>query len=71
MSQTTEKDATASDVKAIVNRPVVDRTHEFSTPDNEVVVTLECGWEERFWVAGLTDEEYIKRARYIKNDMDG
>lgn len=43
----------------------VDRTREFSKLDNEIVVTLKCGHTERFWVTGLSDDEYIKRARCL------
>ena len=46
----------------------VDRTYEFAKPDNEIVVTLEDGHTQRFWLTGLTDEEYIKRARYLRDN---
>lgn len=48
---------------AVVSKPIVDRTYEFAKPDNEIVVTLENGHIERFWIQGLTDNEYIERAR--------
>lgn len=51
-----------------VSKPTVDRTYEFAEPDNEIVVTLEDGYTERFWLKGLTDEEYIKRARYLREN---
>lgn len=44
----------------------VDRTNEYAEPDPEVIVTLDCGFEIRFFYQGLTDEEYIKRAGMIK-----
>lgn len=43
----------------------VDRTLEFAGPDNDVLVTLEDGFTVSFWVTGLTDEEYVYRARKI------
>jgi hypothetical protein len=55
-------------VEPIVSKPTVDRTYEFAEPDNEIVVTLEDGYTERFWLKGLTDEEYIKRARYLRDN---
>ena len=39
----------------------VDRTF-----DNITIVTLENGYKIRFFVRGLTDEEYIKRTRKLE-----
>lgn len=52
----------------IVSKPTVDRTDEFAEPDNEIVVTLEDGHTRRFWLSGLTDEEYIRRARHLRDN---
>ncbi len=43
----------------------VDRTHENEPVDNEVVVTLPGGYVARFFVQGLSDEEYIMRAEML------
>jgi len=34
--------------------------------DEEVTVTLSTGEKTRFWVMGLSDAEYIRRAKEIK-----
>ena len=44
----------------------VDRTLENVGDDSEVVVELPCGYKERFWLVGLTNEEYIKRTKQLK-----
>lgn len=58
----------SNQVDVFVSKPTVDRTYEFAEPDNEIVVTLEDGHSERFWLTGLTDEEYIGRARYLRDN---
>lgn len=40
---------------------MIDRTNP-----EEVKVTLEDGYALRFWVTGLTDEEYIRRTTLIR-----
>ena len=44
----------------------VDRTYEHAYPDNEVKVTLHDGFTVEFFVAGLTDDLYIYRAKEIQ-----
>lgn len=44
----------------------VERTFEDSPENAEVVVELPCGHRERFWLTGLSDAEYIWRARAMK-----
>ena len=45
---------------------IVDRTYESSHEDSEIKVTLENGFEVEFWITGLTDKEYIRRAKLIQ-----
>ena len=45
---------------------IVDRTFENSPEDAEVSVELPCGHRERFWLTGLSDAEYIWRAKAMK-----
>lgn len=45
-------------------KPTVDRTYEKS--DEAIFVALEDGEEIRFWLMGLTDDEYIRRAQLIQ-----
>lgn len=47
-------------------KATVDRALEFHRPDTEVLVTLEDGYTMRFFIAGLTDEEYIFNTRTIR-----
>jgi hypothetical protein len=35
--------------------------------DPIIVVTLADGYEVKFWLTGLTDQEYIRRAQLIKS----
>ena len=52
-----------------LSKPIVDRRWEGGVDeegDFEITVTLECGHRERFWLMGLTDEEYIARTREMK-----
>ena len=44
---------------------MVDRTREHCE-DAEILVRLDCGHEERFWEAGLSDREYVRRAKKMK-----
>lgn len=44
----------------------VDRTYEDHGDNSEIAVELPCGFEISFWLTGLTDEEYINRAKMIK-----
>lgn len=46
--------------------PIVDRESEQVEGDPEVVVTLKDGYTERFFLKGLSDEEYVKRARILR-----
>ena len=49
----------------------IDRTHEHPGGldcDCEISVTLKCGFEIKFWEPGLSDDEYFKRARIIKEN---
>lgn len=50
-----------------VKRPTVDRIFESAKIDNEIIVTLEDGYVERFWLKGLTDEQYIQRTRLLRD----
>jgi len=43
----------------------IDRTGQFEQ-EPEIIVTLPCGFIVRFWITGLTDKEYIRRAKEIK-----
>lgn len=48
----------------------IDRTFEMDT-EPEIYVQLPCGFKVTFWMRGLTNEEYIKRAELIKkNEME-
>ncbi len=49
-----------------MEQPIVDRTYEHNKPDVLIIVTLECGYGERFFIPGLTDTEYISRTRELK-----
>lgn len=44
----------------------VDRTHENDPTEPAVYVTLEDGYEEKLWIPGLTDAEYIDRVKSIR-----
>jgi hypothetical protein len=44
----------------------VDRTYENSPEDAEITVTLSDGHKERFWLMGLTDAEYIRRTKMMR-----
>jgi hypothetical protein len=61
-------EAGLSAVELVVSKPTVDRTCERFEPDGEIIVTLEDGHVERFWLPGLADEEYIERARYLRDN---
>lgn len=43
----------------------VNRLWEFDPDEPEVIVTLENGHKERFWVQGLSDKEYINRTKKL------
>lgn len=45
----------------------IDRTYE-KGDDGEINVMLPCGYKVDFWLQGLSDEEYIKRAQLIKQE---
>lgn len=44
----------------------VDRTIENPPFHTNILVTLPCGYTERFFIPGLSDREYLRRARYLK-----
>ena len=48
-----------------IEYPIVDRDGEYNE-DPEVIVFLDENHKERFFVQGLTDDEYIKRAEYLR-----
>jgi hypothetical protein len=50
----------------IMSVVTVDRTSESTTPDTEILVTLKDGFKVRFFIPGLSDSEYKKRARAIR-----
>jgi hypothetical protein len=50
------------------NEAIVDRTYEEDPEDPEITVILPCGHKERFWVAGLSDAEYIRRTKMLKKE---
>lgn len=54
-----------------LSQPIVDRTYEFEKHDPMVRVILEDGYVARFWIQGLTDEEYIMRAREFQREDNG
>lgn len=49
----------------------VDRSNEGDHDDADILVTLDCGHQERFWLMGLSDQEYIDRARRLKKAEEG
>jgi hypothetical protein len=49
---------------------IIDRTWEYAEPDPEVKVIFDDGYSVRFWVQGLTKEEYIKRAILIRQETE-
>lgn len=44
----------------------INRDHEFDREEPEIGVELTCGFYVSFWIQGLDDREYIKRAKAIK-----
>lgn len=46
-------------------KATVDHLFE-SMEDPLIIVTLPCDFQVKFFVAGLSDEEYIRRAELIK-----
>ena len=46
-------------------KAIVNRLYEFDPDEPEVIVTLENGYKERFWVQGLSDKEYINRTKKL------
>jgi hypothetical protein len=54
-----------------VNDFVVDRTNESGSGHQEIAVYFPDGYKIRFWKAGLTDAEYIKRAKLIRENESG
>lgn len=44
----------------------VDRTFENSEEESIISVQLDCGFNIDFWEKGLSDDEYIRRAKMIK-----
>lgn len=51
--------------RKMMSQEDVDRTGEFN-PDPEIIVTLEDGFKQRFWITGLSDYEYLNRAKHIR-----
>ena len=49
-----------------MDQATVDRTFEDCPEDPEIVVTLPCGHTERFFITGLSDQEYVTRAQTLK-----
>jgi hypothetical protein len=49
--------------------PIIDRPTS-DDPDDHVLVELETGDRYRIFVLNLTDEEYIERARIMKQIED-
>lgn len=47
---------------------IVDRAGDPSDPDYAIFVIFPDGEKIRFWLTGLTDEEYIARAEAIRSD---
>jgi hypothetical protein len=47
------------------NKPLVDRSGQ-QNREPVIKVTLPCGFMVEFWLIGLTDKEYIQRAKTIK-----
>ena len=45
---------------------IVDRTNESGSGHQEIVVYFPDGYKIRFWQTGLTDDEYIHRAKLIR-----
>lgn len=44
----------------------IDRMMEFDEEDAEVLVIFEDGYRVRFWLTGLSDDEYTRRAKLIR-----
>lgn len=44
----------------------VNRSGNTADPDYTIDVELPCGYKERFWLQGLSDREYLRRARHLK-----
>lgn len=44
----------------------VDRTYENDPEDSCVTVILDDGFKVDFWLSGLIDAEYIRRAKQIQ-----
>lgn len=45
---------------------IVERFEAIDEEGPEVRVTLPCGYRARFWLMGLSDEEYIRRTQCMK-----
>ena len=45
---------------------IIDRTNENREPNNEIIVTLEDCSTVKFFISGLSDDEYIDRAQAIQ-----
>lgn len=45
---------------------IVERFEAIDEEGPEVRVTLSCGYRSRFWLMGLSDEEYIRRTQCMK-----
>lgn len=50
---------------------VVDRSLENIGDDSRVSVKLTCGFTCNFWLTGLSDAEYVDRAKQIKAIEEG
>jgi hypothetical protein len=49
---------------------VIDRRNESGSGHQEVAVYFPDGYKIRFWKAYLTDEEYIRRAKIIRESEE-
>lgn len=47
---------------------VVDRLNESEDADASIVVIFPDNHKIRFWLMGLSDEEYIRRAKIIREN---
>lgn len=55
-----------SEQKSETEKFNVDRWNESGSGHQEVVVYFPDGHKIRFWKVGLSDEEYIRRAKLIR-----
>jgi hypothetical protein len=47
---------------------IVDRTNESGGGHQEIAVVFPDNHKVRFWLMGLSDEEYIRRAKIIREN---